>query len=887
MPSKFAGSLILQTGTSADNCISVSKRERTELLRSFALSPQPPAMPSSSLAFACTGVSASSSAVASLPSHDLLFHASGPTVAVLSTAPRTPIVTFVLPTRPTARVAAVAAAASPSGEILVCAALSDGHLCVFTRALGGAWTAAAPVEATGGGKAPTPLVSASAVWHGRFYCVTAAMDDARGAGLVAAWGVGADDGVMQVAKTQSPRGVDFLPECLDCRVVEGVLVVAVGGTDRVVHVYERVDGVLEAVVVLPGHRDWVRGMRFGGEKEHEFLLASASTDATVRIWKFRRTAEAAVGEDADNEEHRASVTMKIGGVGWVATLDALLSEHDRPVLAVDFAEEGESGMPTLLTASMDGSVAVWKPRVEGKVNGKRAISEWCTSARFGLLGGAETAALGFSSAVFVNTGVRSVFAHTLNGSVHFWRREEAEAEDRASGSDDFRFLAENAPGGHVMPVTSVAWEPRGRFLMSCSEDKTTRAYVPFPKDSSRFVEWSRPQVHGHALRDIAFMAEGGRSFASVSDEKVIRLFDAPTQFDLPGQDSVLRDESGALSSSAFGMEALSASIPELGLSNKAIYAAEGEGAEDDGVGQTQQANNNLVNSFGDDMLLSSFGADKAAHAAPLDIELRQDRLWPERAKLYGHGNDAFCISVDLNHGILASASRAQASRDAFIILWDIESGVEKQRLFSHDLTINQLKFTSNGEALLSVSRDRSFAVFARVSTSTDGGAGDSIASKHMYSLAARQEESHGRLLHSGCWMFGQDIVATGSRDKHLKLWRFDQSSVAEVYKRKFSTGISALDACPGHEKHCQLLAVGLEDGSLLVERVVFESGAVVKVSSVVALSNVDQSCGRVNMVAWRPACASRDIEGAMRPTESLQLAMASSDCSVRVVNVLP
>lgn len=709
------------------------------------------------------------------------------------------------------------------------------------------------------------------------------MDDSRGAGLVAAWEVGAGDGVVKVAKTQSPRGVEFLPECVDCRVVGGSLVVAVGGTDRVVHVYERVDGELEAVAVLPGHRDWVRGLRFGGGKELEFLIASASTDTTVRIWKFRRTTEAAVGEDED-EEHRASVVMKIGGVGWVATLDALLSEHDRPVLAVDFAEEGETAMPALLTASMDGSVAVWKPRVEGKGDGKRAISEWCSSARFGLLGGAETAALGFSSAVFVSTGVRSVFAHTLNGSVHFWRRENAEAEDGTSESDDFRFLAENAPGGHVMPVTSVAWEPRGRFLLSCSEDKTTRAYVPFPKDSSRFVEWSRPQVHGHALRDIAFMAEGGRSFASVSDEKVIRLFDAPTQFDLPGH--VFSGESGALSSSAFGREALSASIPELGLSNKAVYAAEIRGAEDAGVGQTQQADNNLVNSFGDDMLLSSFGADKAANAAPLDVELRQDRLWPERAKLYGHGNDAFCISVDLNHGILASASRAQASRDAFIILWDIESGVEKQRLFSHDLTINQLMFSSNGEALLSVSRDRSFAVFARGSTNTDEGAGNSSANKNMFRLAARQEESHGRLLHSGCWMFGQDIVATGSRDKHLKLWRFDRRSVAEVYKRKFSVGVSALDACPGREKHCQLLAVGLEDGSLLVERVLFESGAVLKVSPVVALSKVDQSCGRVNMVAWRPVCANRAIEGATGPGESLHIAMACADCSVRVVKVL-
>lgn len=47
----------------------------------------------------------------------------------------------------------------------------------------------------------------------------------------------------------------------------------------------------------------------------------------------------------------------------------------------------------------------------------------------------------------------------------------------------------------------------------------------------------------------------------------------------------------------------------------------------------------------------------------------QNTLWPETAKLYGHGNDLFAIAASSDGLILASSCRAANNVDAAIILW--------------------------------------------------------------------------------------------------------------------------------------------------------------------------------------------------------------------------
>lgn len=100
--------------------------------------------------------------------------------------------------------------------------------------------------------------------------------------------------------------------------------------------------------------------------------------------------------------------------------------------------------------------------------------------------------------------------------------------------------------------------------------------------------------------------------------------------------------------------------------------------------------------------------------APLEEHLAQSSLWPEIAKLYGHGAELFCLAASPSGDLVASACKAQTSTTAAIWLWDTKRWTAIGSLTAHGLTITQLQFSPNGQRLLSVSRDRTFAVYDRV-----------------------------------------------------------------------------------------------------------------------------------------------------------------------------
>jgi elongator complex protein 2 len=594
---------------------------------------------------------------------------------------------------------------------------------------------------------------------------------------------------------------------------------------------------------------------------------------------------------------RLSVAGDGGSIPLDCTLEARLTEHSAAVLSVVFSDDIAS--PVLLTAAMDGSVALWRADPQS--------GRWDSLARFGLLGGAGTHTVGFCGAVFASRGSNHVLAHTLGGAMHAWRAESTPSA-RSSNHEQTRstitfaqYMAESAPGGHISTVNSLAWAPSGRFLMSCGEDKTTRIFLQ-PAEQAGFVEWSRPQVHGHPIRDIAFVNCSGNAFVSASEEKVLRVFDAPSQFVLPSANSELRCNDSMVPHSTplpSHVAALSASVPELGLSNKPVYA---EGKHTDQPITHPPGNLDLRASTETSQLecrpwksstvnevssVISFGSKRSVGSMPLEGELRQHCLWPERVKLYGHGNELSCVTAETSAGIIASASRAQTARDAVIILWDAITGVEMTRLAAHDLTVNQLRFSPDGRALLSVSRDRSFSVFHRKFSSEDR------ASLFQFELKTRRLEAHARLINAGCWLLGSNVVATGSRDKFVKLFDFDEASAeghsliessatTEVRSQKFPSGVSALDSWDFPGSHSQVLAIGLDNGSVIIAgvyRLTTVESADVLLTQLLHIPSVLQCSDRVAAIAWRPEMYS-DVLSA-----DLQLAVGSDDHVVRIYSV--
>lgn len=104
----------------------------------------------------------------------------------------------------------------------------------------------------------------------------------------------------------------------------------------------------------------------------------------------------------------------------------------------------------------------------------------------------------------------------------------------------------HACGGHYGAVTDATWAFSGALekpngpdshnmplpgcLVTVSADMTTRLAV---QANGRMWELARPQIHGHALRCVAALpasATRGCVFASGSEEKVLRVLEAPSAF---------------------------------------------------------------------------------------------------------------------------------------------------------------------------------------------------------------------------------------------------------------------------------------------------------------------------------------------------------------------
>lgn len=170
---------------------------------------------------------------------------------------------------------------------------------------------------------------------------------------------------------------------------------------------------------------------------------------------------------------------------------------------------------------------------------------------------------------------------------------------------------------------------------------------------------------------------------------------------------------------------------------------------------------------------------------PLEEDLCAATLWPETHKLYGHGNDVYALAACPLGTCLVSTCKATTADAAELRVWDSRvPSVDLpcvQQLPAHTLTVTQLKFSPDGCFLLSVSRDRSFAIHARKTSPvacTESGTEPRLGDEGtpLFTTIGSRAKAHDRIIWSAAWDPDGDIFATGARDKVLKLWLFDSST---------------------------------------------------------------------------------------------------------------
>ncbi|XP_015754768.1 PREDICTED: elongator complex protein 2-like [Acropora digitifera] len=363
-----------------------------------------------------------------------------------------------------------------------------------------------------------------------------------------------------------------------------------------------------------------------------------------------------------------------------------------------------------------------------------------------------------------------------------------------------------AVSGHFGPVQDIDWDPvDGQFLVSVSSDQTTRLHAPWRLDTAKRHE------------------------------------------NLP----------------------VGASVPALGLSNKAVFEGDIESLKRDLEDPARP------------MKSSAFASEEPAPFTPLSLKepptedvLLQNTLWPEVQKLYGHGYEVYCVASSPDGALLASACKASKSEHAVLILWDTETWRQVCSLASHALTVTQMAFDHGGQRLLSVSRDRCWSVFKRKRESDEGP---------LFQLVARSDKSrqHARIIWSCAWSGDDKYFATASRDKKVIMWG-DQEPPKDNWQavcKPLDVGepATAIDIGPGIIKGLRyLVAVGTESG-----RIALYSWAMRPVADWNKLLTLDQSISHVLTVRrlkWRPFKDNKSFR--------LQLASCSLDHSVRIYNVV-
>lgn len=579
----------------------------------------------------------------------------------------------------------------------------------------------------------------------------------------------------------------FLPLSLGLDCLEGDdFILAIGGTKSSLDIYstEQKD-IFTYQTSLVGHENWIRSLAIRSDTQvngSDRLLASASQDKYVRLWRIQRLTTGK--SDLDKPMVTSDLTeisnknhvLKARNNRYLLSFEALLVGHEDWVYKVSWQSSDRN--LRLLSASADNSLAIWSPDAASGI--------WICTARLGEISAQKgsTTATGSSGGFWIglwSPNGKSVASLGRTGSWSIWNHDE--------GQDSWQ------PGigvsGHTKPVTDISWSKDGSLLLSTSHDQTTRLFALWDRgENCTWHEFGRPQIHGYDLNCINFI--GSRQFVSGGDEKLLRVFDEPRTT------ASLLQKLSLPSNPISGDMPDGASIPVLGLSNKAIKDLNEDETHVAETDRGEEALNFLKSD-------SSVIQDRP----PLEADLSRHTLWPEKEKLYGHGNEISVVAMSKNGSIIATACKASSVNQAVIRLFDTQEWREiAPPLTLHSLTVTCLRFSNDGQYLLSVGRDRQWAVFERNGMDI-----------HSYQLRECRPKAHSRMILSACWApapIGTDF-ATAGRDKIIKFWRLQDGRGAVLTTTVTATlPVTAIDIFPLAVEDSIIFASGTENGEVSI-----------------------------------------------------------------------
>lgn len=622
-------------------------------------------------------------------------------------------------------------------------------------------------------------------------------------------------------------------------------VIASAGTKDTIQIFtgtfsqERSDFRLQAT--LSGHEGWIRSLDLTPEApdspDGDLLLASASQDKYVRLWRVHQgkdlPAQAATASDPTagaylpgrSPSNKAYRFRAQDEADYSVTFEALLFNHDDWIYSARWNRSGQGNL-RLLSASADNSLVIWECDPGSGI--------WVPDVRLGEISREKGATTATGSIGGFWTGLWSPDGSSILtlGRTGSWRRWDWDAGSAA-------WEQAVAVSGHTRAVTGLAWAPSGDYLLSTGSDQTTRLHARWAAGDGRWYEMARPQIHGYDLNCVDALGES--LFVSGADEKLMRVFRKPRAVA-----KMLRAVAGIGAAPGEGKEeeeaddALpeAANMPVLGLSNKATV----EAGDDDAAAAAAQEEEKAraANPEADRGAIDPASIARRSaldgERPPLEESLSRHTLWPEVEKLYGHGYEISCLAASRDGSLVASACRASSLNHAVIRIFETARWTElRPPLAVHTSTVFRLRFSADDRFLLSVGKDRRWAVFRRKEggeeePSKEGGGGGS-SSGMCYEEFQTDDKGHKRMVLDAAWgplvpdAPGRRIFATASRDKTFIVWATarsdDEAAEAGEGAGKFhklqsvslEDPITAIDFLPRpYQGKYAVLAVGTEKG---------------------------------------------------------------------------
>lgn len=670
------------------------------------------------------------------------------------------------------------------------------------------------------------------------------------------------------------------------------------GSDNKVHVLQINSDKLEPLFDLKGHYDWIKCLdtHTFDNQSLDFLLASASQDSYIRVWYMRIIEDRLLNSNQVRTVSSKYLTTPSSSSFYrlTATLETVLSGHENIVHGLCWFKRLDKQQLQLVSCSADKTIVLWrsqlvnqgaveKTELEHQFNSynQSSVSNevWTEQARIGETGETNLPFLG----VCLSSNENTIFAHSLRGAIHSWI------------FDGNSWSPGRSISGHFEPVTDLSWElSSGAYLLSSSLDKTIRLHTLTCEHG--WSEVGRPQVHGHEINCVSSLKFN--RFVSGSEEKTIRAFEA-TKFFMKSllnfsliQEAIpkgLVTEMRDISENS----PLHAQLPALGLSNKAAkspYDLDGPIDEKSGQSNNWYSVSNLVKQLAQTERLETI---------PTEEILLQSTLWWESGKLFGHSNEIHTIACSSTGAYLASASRANRLDLARIFLWETSKLRKVGSIEYHSLTITRLRFSHDSRYLLSVSRDRTWALYEHQT--------GQLRNPYKLKLGTNKNNAlHERIIWDCTWTFDSKYFLTVSRDKKAIVWSADtltsehlgdtmgdqQNEVAinEIISKSamivktFESSIQAVDS-PNYRTRCDqedqiyVIAFGFESGLVELHRLQVE-GFHMSVFS--RLENLHSGLP-IRRLAFRPSTKHNDCDN--DNDNQLLLASAGDDCVVRLTAI--